>query len=143
MRYSSEAKQKIFLKMYYFAIKAKVYNYKYLIEFRGGERVIKNKINLTFQSSFVLTVCDQMAIGVFLFFGSKDSKSAETIESFTRKFHVPYVCPCLTKVVDPKNNFQIHMKPPFTMAIVDMIRHYRWRNMIYLYDSTEGKYIGN
>lgn len=81
-----------------------------------------------------------MAIGVFLFFGSKDTKSAETIESFTRKFHVPYVCPCLTKVVDVKNNFQIHMKPPFTMAIVDMIRHYRWRNIIYLYDSTEGKY---
>lgn len=81
-----------------------------------------------------------MAIGVFLFFGSKDTKSAETIESFTRKFHVPYVCPCLTKVVDAKNNFQIHMKPPFTMAIVDMIRHYRWRNIIYLYDSTEGKY---
>lgn len=42
MGYSSEAKQKIFLKMYYFAIKAKVFNYKYLTEFRGGERVIKN-----------------------------------------------------------------------------------------------------
>lgn len=88
-----------------------------------------------------IAVCDQMATGVFLFFGSKDTKSAETIESFTRKFHVPYVCPCLTKVVDPTNNFQIHMKPPFTMAIVDMIRYYRWRNMIYLYDSTEGEYF--
>lgn len=90
---------------------------------------------------YALVVCDQMATGVFLFFGSKDTKSAEIIESFTRKFHVPYVCPCLTTVVNTKRNFQIHMKPPFTMAIVDMIRHYNWRNMIYLYDSTEGEHL--
>nr|XP_022326097.1 glutamate receptor 2-like [Crassostrea virginica] len=100
---------------------------------------LQENITNTRNSCFLAnSLCDQMATGVFLFFGSKDTKSAETIESFTRKFHVPYVCPCLTKVVDPTNNFQIHMKPPFTMAIVDMIRYYRWRNMIYLYDSTEG-----
>lgn len=34
--------------MYYFIIKVKVYNYKYLIGFRGGEEVIKNKINVMF-----------------------------------------------------------------------------------------------
>eukprot|EP00105_Crassostrea_gigas_P020120 XP_011438820.1 PREDICTED: glutamate receptor 2 [Crassostrea gigas] len=107
-------------------------------EFNFKLQLLENITNTRNSCFLANSLCDQMAIGVFLFFGSKDTKSAETIESFTRKFHVPYVCPCLTKVVDPKNNFQIHMKPPFTMAIVDMIRHYRWRNMIYLYDSTEG-----
>ncbi|XP_056009393.1 glutamate receptor 2-like [Ostrea edulis] len=101
-------------------------------------QLLENITNARNSCSLANSLCDQMATGVFLFFGSKDTKSAEIIESFTRKFHVPYVCPCLTTVVNTKRNFQIHMKPPFTMAIVDMIRHYNWRNMIYLYDSTEG-----
>ncbi|XP_061164306.1 glutamate receptor 2-like [Saccostrea echinata] len=107
-------------------------------DFKFKLQLLENITNTRNSCSLANSLCDQMATGVFLFFGSKDTKSAETIESFTRQFHVPYVCPCLTKVVNPLKNFQIHMKPPFTMAIVDMIRHYRWRNMIYLYDSTEG-----
>ncbi|KAK3099876.1 hypothetical protein FSP39_011081, partial [Pinctada imbricata] len=87
---------------------------------------------------FLISVCDQMSIGVFLFFGVKDAMTVDIVESFTNKFHIPLVSPSLTKVKNVASSFQIHMKPSYTRAIIDMVKHYKWKVLYYVYDSNEG-----
>ena len=35
--------------------------------------------------------------------------------------------------------FTIHLRPLFDRAALDVIRHYRWRNISYVYDSNDGQ----
>ncbi|XP_033743043.1 glutamate receptor 2-like [Pecten maximus] len=84
-------------------------------------------------------LCTQMSSGVFLFYGMKDINSIDIVESYTRRFHMPYISPSLSSVVTRYGApFQLHMKPSYTMAIVDMIRFYKWKSVHFLYDSDEG-----
>ena len=36
-------------------------------------------------------------------------------------------------------SYELHVRPDPTPAIVDIIRHFRWRHIHYLYDSDEGR----
>lgn len=83
-----------------------------------------------------------MADGVFLFFGVKDTKSLDIVRSFTRTFHMPYMSPSTPVWTDNMDSgFEVHMKPDFTLAIIDMILYFEWSGKIhYVYDSDEGKY---
>lgn len=80
-----------------------------------------------------------MADGVFLFFGVKDMKSLDIAQSITKTFHMPYLSPS-TSMWTPKseNGFEVHMKPDFSYAIVDMILYFEWTKIHYVYDSDEG-----
>ncbi|XP_052245576.1 glutamate receptor 2-like [Dreissena polymorpha] len=80
-----------------------------------------------------------MADGVFLFFGVKDTKSLDIVQSFTRTFHMPYLSPS-TSVWTEKSaaGFEVHMKPDYTFAIIDMILYFGWTKIHYVYDSDEG-----
>jgi hypothetical protein len=82
-----------------------------------------------------------MRTGVFLFFGTKSINSLEIVDDYTRRFHMPYISPSLSRVaITSFDNFQISMKPPITQAIVDIIVHFNWDVVHYLYDSNEGEY---
>lgn len=48
-------------------------------EFNFKLQLLENITNTRNSCFLANSLCDQMAIGVFLFFGSKDTKSAETI----------------------------------------------------------------
>ena len=81
-----------------------------------------------------------MAEGVFLFYGVKDMTSLDIVQSFTRTFHMPFLSPSTpSSTIKPGPTFEIHMKPEFAYAIIDMILHFEWRKIHYLYDSDEGK----
>ena len=81
-----------------------------------------------------------MASGVFLFFGVKDMTSLDIVQSFTRTFHMPYLSPSTpTGNINPGASYEIHMKPESALAIIDMIVHFEWHKIIYVYDSDEGK----
>ena len=41
---------------------------------------------------------------------------------------------------DETHNFAVQMQPQYHQAIVDMILHYDWRSVIYIYQSSEGLY---
>ena len=41
---------------------------------------------------------------------------------------------------DETHNFAVQMQPQYHHAIVDMILHYDWRSVIYIYQSSEGLY---
>ena len=82
-----------------------------------------------------------MAEGVFLFYGVKDMTSLDIVQSFTRTFHMPFLSPSTpSSTIKPGPTFEIHMKPEFAYAIIDMILHFEWRKIHYLYDSDEGKF---
>ena len=85
------------------------------------------------------SVCHQMAKGVFLFFGVKDLQSVDIVESYTNKFHVPFISPTLHTVKDPGSSYQVHMTPRYTQAIIHMIKYYGRKVAYYVYDSHEGK----
>ena len=41
---------------------------------------------------------------------------------------------------DPVQNFAVQMTPQYHNAIVDLIHHYDWRSVIYIFSSSEGLY---
>ena len=47
------------------------------------------------------------------------------------------------QVLTPSSGFldyAISMRPDYHQAIIDVVRYYGWRKIIYLYDSHDGKY---
>ncbi|VDI60713.1 Hypothetical predicted protein [Mytilus galloprovincialis] len=85
------------------------------------------------------SLCSQMNTGVFLFFGTKSIHSLEIIDHYTKRFHMPYISPSLSRVaVATYDSFQVSMKPPITQAIIDLIINFDWQVVHYLYDSNEG-----
>ena len=89
------------------------------------------------------SVCRQMSSGVFAILGQKDIATTDIVRSFTSTFHMPFITPSL---VPPRLrdalSYELHVRPDPTPAIVDIIRHFRWRHIHYLYDSDEGREAG-
>ncbi|XP_052792191.1 glutamate receptor 2-like [Mya arenaria] len=84
-------------------------------------------------------ICERMAYGVFLFFGVKDTASLDIVQSFTRTFHMPFLSPSTAMWTDKSAaGFEIHMKPDYSFAIIDMILYFEWKKIHYVYDSDEG-----
>lgn len=89
---------------------------------------------------YSLSVCYQMDTGIFMIFGGRRFESSSVIESYTQKFHMPYISPSFADNVVPHlPTFQLHMRPSHTQALVDVIMHFSWRNFHYVYDSEDGK----
>lgn len=71
-----------------------------------------------------------------------------TLHSYSESFHMPYInlnfMPNQTASLKapstaPSNsNFHLNLRPFHAPALVDLIRHYGWIDIIYLYDSDEG-----
>ena len=82
-----------------------------------------------------------MKLGVFLFYGVKDMRSLDIVQSLTRTFRMPFLSPSTpTLNIKPgTSGYQINMKPETAYAIIDMITYFGWNKVIYVYDSDEGK----
>jgi len=82
--------------------------------------------------------------GAFAIMGSVDPESFDTLHSFSNAFEMPFVTPWFpeknTDGEDETHNFAVQMQPQYHHAIVDMILHYDWRSVIYIYQSSEGLY---
>ncbi|KAL5012642.1 hypothetical protein ScPMuIL_011193 [Solemya velum] len=122
---------------------ALMFRVKQLNAKQGRAFTLNVTINVTnVEDNFKLasSICEQMYEGVVVFLGKKDVKSLDIIQSFTRTFHMPYLSPSLSEDTAQHGNdsFEIHMKPPHTQAIIDIIRHFGWTRVHYLYDSDEG-----
>ncbi|KAI0212673.1 Glutamate receptor 4 [Lamellibrachia satsuma] len=78
-----------------------------------------------------------MARGVFAFVGDANVTSMSTVASYSNKFHMPYVSSALpTSNIFP--GFLVNVRPRYDGAILALIRHYKWRHLVYIYDSREG-----
>ncbi|KAL8581029.1 hypothetical protein ACOMHN_048063 [Nucella lapillus] len=80
-----------------------------------------------------------MSSGVFAILGQKDIATTDIVRSVTSTFHMPYITPSPAPPRRRKAlSYELHVRPDNTGAIVDVIRHFKWRHIHYLYDSDEG-----
>lgn len=75
--------------------------------------------------------------------GSVSPDSFDTLHSYSNTFQMPFVTPWFPeKVLAPSSGFldyAISMRPEYHQAIIDTVRYYGWKSIIYLYDSNDGK----
>lgn len=105
---------------------------------------IDNNISLVdFDDPFQVTqqVCLQLDRGIFVLFVANIKSSFETISSYSNTFQIPFMHARLPKLTETKNLlFQIALKPFYLPAIIDIIKYYHWKEIIYLYTSDDGLY---
>ncbi|KAL6261682.1 hypothetical protein P5V15_006771, partial [Pogonomyrmex californicus] len=88
-------------------------------------------------------ICNQFSRGVFSMLGAVSPDSFDTLHSYSNTFQMPFVTPWFPeKVLTPSSgllDFAISMRPDYHRAIIDTVRYYGWKKIIYLYDSHDGK----
>lgn len=68
------------------------------------------------------------------------ASSYETLVSYSNTFQIPIVSPSFpyhTRLRPAR--YGISMRPDYLKAILDLIQHYRWKQIVYIYDSDAGK----
>ncbi|XP_050683637.1 glutamate receptor 1-like isoform X2 [Leptidea sinapis] len=87
-------------------------------------------------------ICNQFARGVFAMLGAVTPESFDTLHSYTNTFQMPFVTPWFPeKVIPPSSgliDYALSMRPDYHQAIVDVILHYNWDEVIFIYDSHDG-----
>ena len=86
-----------------------------------------------------------MAKGIFAFFGVTKDSSLSLLDSYGRTFEMPYVTPSAPTIPPNRsafvpNSYVLHMRPTYDEAMVDIIRHYKWPEVFYIYDNDEGEW---
>nr|QRN45436.1 kainate-selective glutamate receptor 1 [Carausius morosus] len=87
-------------------------------------------------------ICNQFSRGVFSMLGAVSPDSFDTLHSYSNTFQMPFVTPWFPeKVLTPSSgslDYAVSMRPDYHQAIIDVVRYYGWRSIIYLYDSHDG-----
>ncbi|XP_046391303.1 glutamate receptor 1-like isoform X4 [Ischnura elegans] len=87
-------------------------------------------------------ICNQFTRGVFAMLGAVSPDSFDTLHSYSNTFQMPFVTPWFPeKVLSPSSGFldyAISMRPDYHGAIIDVMRYYGWKKIIYMYDSHDG-----
>ena len=103
-------------------------------------QTLKQDIPFISYISFLLAVCSTLSKGIFALFGVTNTSSLRTSESLTSTFNMPYVTPSspVNHSYEP-SGFLLRMRPSYENAITDIVEHYKWGRVFYIYDSPEGK----
>lgn len=76
--------------------------------------------------------------------GAVSPDSFDTFHSYSNTFQMPFVTPWFPeKVLAPSSGFMdyaLSMRPEYHKAIIDTVKYYGWKRIIYLYDSNDGTY---
>ncbi|XP_069955932.1 glutamate receptor 1 isoform X3 [Cherax quadricarinatus] len=87
-------------------------------------------------------ICRQLSRPVYAMVGSVPPDSFDTLHSYANTFQMPVVTPWFPEnVPNPSSglmDYATSMRPEYHQAIIDLIHHYRWDHVIYLYDSHDG-----
>ncbi|GFQ93706.1 glutamate receptor 1 [Trichonephila clavata] len=87
----------------------------------------------------ILRLCSQLNRGIFTLMSSAADPTYETLAAYTNTFHMPFLSPSLPQTnFDRPMQYGISMKPQYLKAIIDIIKYYEWKSIIYLYDSDDG-----
>ncbi|KAF7384108.1 hypothetical protein HZH66_012358 [Vespula vulgaris] len=88
-------------------------------------------------------ICTQFSRGVYSILGVVSPDSFDTLHSYSNTFQMPFMTPWFPeKVLTPSSgllDFAISMRPDYHRAIIDTVRYYGWKKIIYLYDSHDGE----
>ncbi|CAN8032800.1 unnamed protein product, partial [Ixodes persulcatus] len=84
-------------------------------------------------------LCAIMKNGTFSLIAPTTATSYATLASYANTFRMPFVSPAFPQVTDLRPAlYGISLRPRYLPAIVEVIRHYRWKSILYLYDSDDG-----
>ncbi|KAL1438308.1 hypothetical protein MTO96_048380 [Rhipicephalus appendiculatus] len=84
-------------------------------------------------------VCHQMSRGIITVVAPNVGSSYETLVSLSNTFHMPFVSTSFPEMATYRPpSFGVSLKPNYIPAILDVISHYNWSFIIYLYDSDDG-----
>ncbi|XP_077558305.1 glutamate receptor 1-like isoform X3 [Haemaphysalis longicornis] len=84
-------------------------------------------------------VCHQMSRGIITVVAPNVGSSYETLVSLSNTFHMPFVSTSFPEMASFRPaSFGVSLKPNYIPAILDVISHYNWSFIIYLYDSDDG-----
>ncbi|XP_063698302.1 glutamate receptor 1-like [Culicoides brevitarsis] len=87
-------------------------------------------------------ICNQFSRGVFAILGAISPESFVTLHSYSNTFQMPFLSSWYPeKVLTPSSgvlDFAISMRPDYSGAIVDLIKHYGWKKVIFIYDTHDG-----
>ncbi|XP_070196713.1 glutamate receptor 3-like [Littorina saxatilis] len=90
---------------------------------------------------FASTMCQQMAGGIFAFYGRTSMASHQIAQAFSREFNMPFIAMSHAgSASKPDHPYTVSILPHVADAIADLIRHYGWSRLDYIYDSYEGLY---
>lgn len=95
-------------------------------------------------SIFLLSVCDQLALGVAAVFGPSHSSSVSAVQSICNALEVPHIqTRWKHPSVDNKDNFYINLYPEYTSisrAILDIVIFYKWKSVTVVYEDSTGEW---
>ena len=89
-----------------------------------------------------LPVCDMLRTGIFALVGSHTVETADIYRLFTSTFMVPFITvgiPLVASSGGLRMDYGVYMTPVYTQAMMDIIRHYGWTKIQYVYNTLEGK----
>ncbi|GBL77663.1 Glutamate receptor 1 [Araneus ventricosus] len=88
------------------------------------------------------TLCSQMERGIFALITPTSDPSYDTFAAYSNMFQMPLVSPAFPQQTssDRPTHLGVSLRPRYLRAIVDIINYYKWKTIIYLYDSDNGKY---
>ena len=84
-----------------------------------------------------------MQNGIFLLFGAHRMATLPTVKSYTETFHMPFVTPGVAIKSHKELGYEIYMRPQYSKALFDIIRHYGWESVHYVFDTEEGNLLSN
>ncbi|KAH9523019.1 hypothetical protein Btru_065521 [Bulinus truncatus] len=82
-------------------------------------------------------LCYHLSRGDLAIFGVSNASSLATIQSYTDTFNVPFVSISMPQNISNNNSYQIYMRPMYINALVDVMFHYKWQSVDFLYDTDE------
>ncbi|GFY09179.1 glutamate receptor 1 [Trichonephila clavipes] len=87
------------------------------------------------------TLCSQMERGIFALITPTSDPSYDTFAAYSNMFQMPLVSPAFPQQTssDRPSHLGVSLRPRYLRAIVDLINFYKWKTIIYLYDSDNGK----
>ena len=86
-------------------------------------------------------VCQLMSNGIVTLFVSHSVSTLTTIRSYSATFQMPFVTSNMAvnaSRAQPDMGYELYLRPHYSRAIVDLVRHYGWREIWCLYSSDEG-----
>ena len=85
-----------------------------------------------------VAVCRLLNDGVFALFGTHSVATHDVISSYVSKLHMPYVTSSMA-VPGDVDGYRVYMRPYYTNALLDLIRHHGWTKVHYVYNNDDGE----
>ena len=83
-----------------------------------------------------------MSKGIFAFYGVSNMTTLNTLSSYTNTFRMPYVTPDLPiNITTEQQAFILRMQPTYGRAMRDVVKHFHWTRVYYIYDVDDGEFL--